>query len=30
LHRIDAALPALRRWGASSGAALAWGMAAGV
>ena len=28
--RVDAALPALRRWGASSGAALAWGMAAGV
>jgi hypothetical protein len=30
LHRVDAALPALRRWGASSGAAFAWGMAAGV
>jgi Protein of unknown function (DUF2877) len=28
--RVDAALPALRRWGASSGAALAWGMAAGL
>ena len=27
--RVDAALPGLRRWGASSGAALAWGMAAG-
>jgi Protein of unknown function (DUF2877) len=28
--RVEAALPALRGWGSSSGAALAWGMAAGL
>jgi hypothetical protein len=30
INGVEAALPELRRWGSSSGAALAWGMAAGL